>query len=225
MDTNHLLALGDSHLEALKYAADLGILNVGSSHFSIVPGATVVGLRNPNSLTNATNIFRSSLMAQPADAHVIIHLGEVDCGFVIWWREQRYGESVEKQFRESIDAYGQFLDEMLGRGFSKLCITGASLPTIRDEIDLTDAGTKRSEIKISLNQRTELTLRYNSALEELARNMGLGYFDITGAILERSSNLVHEFFLNPDLSDHHLDKKKIVGVWAAKCNAFVDGLL
>ena len=81
--TNQLLALGDSHLDALKYAADLGVLIVRSSCFLIVPGATVVGLRNPNSLTDAVNIFRTSLFNQPVNSHVIIHLGEVDCGFVI----------------------------------------------------------------------------------------------------------------------------------------------
>ena len=81
--TNQLLALGDSHLDALKYAADLGVLSVRSSCFLIVPGATVVGLRNPNSLTDAVNIFRTSLFNQPVNSHVIIHLGEVDCGFVI----------------------------------------------------------------------------------------------------------------------------------------------
>jgi hypothetical protein len=225
MTTNHLLALGDSHLDALKFAADLGILNVMSSCFSIVPGATVVGLRNPNSLTDAVNIFRTSLLTQPVDSHVIIHLGEVDCGFVIWWRAKKYGESVEKQFQESIDAYSQFLDEVLEKGFVRLCIAGASLPTIRDGVDLSDVANKRAEISVSIQQRTELTLRYNDALNELANKLGISYFDITDAVLDRSSNLVHDFFLSPESSDHHLDKQKIVGIWAGKCNSFVGGLL
>lgn len=225
MTTKHLLALGDSHLEALKFAADLGILNVGSSYFSIVPGATVVGLRNPNSLTDAVNIFRTSLLNQPVDSHVIIHLGEVDCGFVIWWREKKYSESVEKQFRESIDAYSQFLDEILEKGFVRLCIAGANLPTIRDGVDLSDVANKRAEISVGIQQRTELTLRYNHALNDLANKLGISYFDITDAVLDQSMNLVHDFFRNPDPRDHHLDKRKTVGVWASKCNAFVGGLL
>lgn len=225
MASGHLLALGDSHLEALKFAADLGILNVASSQFSIVPGATVVGLRNPNSLTDAINIFRSSLLAQPRDSHVVIHLGEVDCGFVIWWRAKKYGESVERQFQESIDSYRQFLVEILESGFVRLCIVGASLPTIRDGVDMSDVANKRAEISISIQQRTELTLRYNQALNELAESLEISYFDITDAVLDRSSNLVHDFFLNPDSCDHHLDKQKIVGIWAGKCNSFLGGSL
>ncbi len=222
--TKHLLALGDSHLEALKFAADLGILNVGSCCFSIVPGATVVGLRNPNSLTDAIGIFRASLLNQPINSHVLIHLGEVDCGFVIWWRAKQYGESVEKQIHESIDGYSQFLDEILEKGFVRLCIAGASLPTIRDGVDLGDVANKRTNINVGLQQRTELTLRYNHALNDLAMKKGISYFDITDSVLDRSSNLVHDFFRNADHCDHHLDKLKTVGIWAGKCNTFVDGL-
>jgi hypothetical protein len=222
MDVKNLFALGDSHLEALNFAADLGILHVASHHFSIVPGATAVGLRNPNSLTDAINIFKSSLLTQPIDSHVITHLGEVDCGFVIWWRAQKYGDSVEKQYRESICAYSQFLDEVLLNGFTKICIAGASLPSIRDGIDLSDVANKRSEINASIRERTELTLRYNHGLNELANKLGISYFDINDVVLDQSSNVVHDFFRNPDPCDHHLDKLKTVGIWASKCNAFID---
>lgn len=223
MANNQLLALGDSHLEALKLAADLGILNIRSSCFSIVPGATAVGLRNPHSLTDALSIFKKTLMAQQVNSHTVIHLGEVDCGFVIWWRAQKYGESIEKQFRASIDAYRQFLDEVLEMGFFKLCIAGASLPTIRDGVDLSVVANKRAEVCVGIRQRTELTFRYNCELDELANKLGISYFDITDAVLDQSSNLVHDFFRNPDSCDHHLDKQKTVGIWAAKCNSFLNG--
>jgi hypothetical protein len=225
MATRHLLALGDSHLEALKLAADLGILSVQTSHFSIVPGATVVGLRNPNSSTDAINIFRASLLNQSTDSHVIIHLGEVDCGFVIWWRAKQYGESIAEQLKESIDAYGQFVNELLEIGFVRICIVGASLPTIRDEVDFGEISNKRAEINIGIGQRTELTFEYNCALSDLARKMGVSYFDITDGVLDRTSNLVHDFFRNQNLWDHHLDPRKTVGIWASRCNAFVGGSL
>lgn len=225
MATNHLIALGDSHLEALKLAADLGILNIRSNYFSIVPGATVVGLRNPNSLTDAINIFRTTLLSQPVDSHLIINLGEVDCGFVMWWRAKKYGESVDKQFQESIDAYHQFLIEVLEMGFTRLCIVGASLPTIRDGVDMSEVANKRSEITVSIQNRTDLTLRYNQALNELASNLNTRYFDVTDAVLDRSLNLVHDFFLNSDPHDHHLDKNKTVGIWAEKCNSFLSSFL
>ncbi|TAM60798.1 hypothetical protein [Rhodanobacter denitrificans] len=218
-----LLALGDSHLDALKFAADLGVLKVNRYSFSIVPGATAVGLRNPNSQTDAVNIFKAALADQPKDSCVIIHLGEVDCGFVIWWRAKEYGENVDAQFRESIRAYKLFLVEILEMGFSRLCIAGASLPTIRDQVDFGDVANKRADVKVALSVRTELTLSYNRELKALADELGIGYFDVTDAVLDRSSRLVHDFYRNPDPSDHHLDRKKTVSVWAAMCNAFVSG--
>jgi hypothetical protein len=225
MITKHLIALGDSHLEALKFAADLNILNVGSSLFSIVPGATVVGLRNPNSLTNAVNVFKESLASQSRDSHVLLHLGEVDCGFVMWWRAVKNGESIEAQVKESLFAYREFLNDVLKMGFTKVCVTGASLPTIRDGVDMSEVANKRGEIAISLQERTNLTLRYNRSLAEMAANLGFGYFDVGNATLDRSSGVVHDFFRNPDPTDHHLDRSKVAGIWAERCNAFVGGSL
>jgi hypothetical protein len=221
--TKHLVALGDSHLEALEFAADLNLLNVGSRHFSIVPGATAVGLRNPNSLTNAIHIFKEALLSQPKHAYVVVHLGEVDCGFVMWWRAQKNGESVEEQFRQSLAAYRQFLVQVRDMGFTRLCVTGASLPTIGDDVNMGEVANKRSEISVSLQDRTDLTSRYNRALAEIAAELDLRYFDVAEATLDRSSGLVHDFFKNSDPTDHHLDKSKMAGIWALSCNAFVAG--
>ena len=221
MAKNHLIALGDSHLEALEFAANLGLLDINSSYFSIVPGATAVGLRNPNSRTDAINIFRNSLQSQPTDSHLVIHLGEVDCGFVMWWRAKTHDESLGMQFQASIDAYAIFLSEALRMGFSRICIAGASLPTIRDETDMSEVANKRNEITTSIRDRTELTLKYNRKLNGLARDFNISYFDITSAVLDRSLNRVHDFFRSSDIFDHHLDKHKTVGIWADKCNSFI----
>ena len=163
-----LIALGDSHLDALKLAADLRLLASDSNEFCIVPGATAVGLRNPNSITDAINIFREALKNKPTSSHILTHLGEVDCGFVIWWRAQKYGDSIDKQFKESIKAYQDFIHEVLASGYRKVCITAASLPTIRDGIDFGTVANKRSEIQVSLHDRTQLTLAYNNTLREFA---------------------------------------------------------
>lgn len=101
-----------------------------SNDFCIVPGATAVGLRNPNSITDALNIFRCVVEKSSKSSYVLIHLGEVDCGFVIWWRAKRYGESIQKQVKESLIVYQDFIRELSSIGYEKICIAGASLPTI-----------------------------------------------------------------------------------------------
>lgn len=217
------LALGDSHLEALSLAKQLNILEVERTEICIVPGATIIGLRNPNSLTDAINIFRSFLIDKPRDSFVLTHMGEVDCGFVFWWRSIKYGESVEVQFKEGLEAYLHFLTEIKSAGFSRLCVAGASIPTIKDGVDMSDVANKRSEITVSLEDRTNLTLRFNKRLAELCRDNGIKYFDLTDVLLDRSSNLVCDYFRNPDARDHHLDKSKVVAIWASKCNDFLCG--
>jgi len=217
------MALGDSHLDVLQFAASLDLLDVENSYFSIVPGATAVGLRNPNSLTDALNIFRCSLSEQKKISHVLVHLGEVDCGFVIWWRAKKYGESIDVQLQASLNAYGVFLREIQQQYSVNLCVAGATLPTIRDGLDLSDVANKRSEIQVSLQLRTELTLRYNDALKAMAQQLGISYFDITDSVLNKSSHMIHDFFRHHDIYDHHLDQNKTVGIWAGQCNLFLAG--
>lgn len=218
-----LLAIGDSHLEVLKLAAELNLLDVAGTDFCIVPGATVIGLRNPNSSTDAVNLFKSFLRPASKHSHVLLHLGEVDCGFVMWWRAKKRGEDIEEQFQQSLHAYGEFVLHILAMGFKHLCITGASLPTIDHGVDMGEVANLRREVSESLHDRTLLTLRYNRALREIADGVGVSYFDISRAVLDRSSNVVHQFFRNSDPRDHHLDGLKTVGIWAEKCNAYLVG--
>lgn len=218
---SNLIALGDSHLEALKFAADLGLLLSDSNEFCIVPGATAVGLRNPNSITDALNIFRRVVAKKNKSSYILMHLGEVDCGFVIWWRAKKYGESIEKQVNDSLMAYQGFIRELRSIGYEKICIAGASLPTIKDGMDFGDVANKRSEIHISIHERTQLTLAYNAALKDFAAHFSVFYFDISDAILNKMENTVCDFFRSSDPTDHHLDKAKACGVWAIACNNFL----
>lgn len=216
-----LIALGDSHLEALKLAADLGLLVSDNNEFCIVPGATAVGLRNPNSITDALNLFRGTLDKKDRTSFILTHLGEVDCGFVIWWRAQKYKESIEKQFTDSLSTYQNFIIELRSIGYKKICITGASLPTIRDGVDYGEVANKRSEIQVSIHDRTKLTLAYNAALKKFADRSSFYFFDIADATLNNKENIVCDFFRNSDPTDHHLDKTKVCGIWAMSCNNFL----
>lgn len=216
-----LLAFGDSHLEALKFAWDLRLLGADRAIFCIVPGATAVGLRNPNSVTNALEIYQTMAKEHRDATHALIHLGEVDCGFVIWWRSMKFGESVERQVDCSIEAYGKFVLDLYRRGLSRVCITGASLPTIRDHAEFGEVANKRREVSVSLAERTALTLDYNERLYQLARETGCEYFDISAGTMNRDDRVVSDHFRNEDPCDHHLDAGRSVGVWAYACNQFL----
>lgn len=223
-EMNKLLAFGDSHLEALKFAWDLKLLQADDAIFCIVPGATAVGLRNPNSVTNALEIFQAAAEEHRDATHALIHLGEVDCGFVVWWRCMKFGESVERQIDCSIDAYGKFVADLYRRGFSRVCITGASLPTIRDHLEFGEVANRRREVTVGLAERTALTLSYNERLHNLARETGSKYFDLSSGTINRDDKIVSDHFRNEDPRDHHLDVGRTVGLWAYACNQFLSSV-
>lgn len=83
-------------------------------------------MRNPNSTTNSVEAFRRALIPPPPGAIPVLQMGEVDCGFVIWYRAEKYGESVEAQMQASVDAYFEFVDELIAAGHSTVVITGAT---------------------------------------------------------------------------------------------------
>jgi hypothetical protein len=212
----NILFLGDSHIGYFRRAVqELGFLP-RQDQFCEVGGATAVGMRNPNSATNALQIFRGFLQHKSRQATVVLQLGEVDCGFVIWYRAKKYNEAIQDQLRESIAAYLAFVFELQYAGFQNIVITGATLPTIRDGQDWGDVANKRRDVTASLKQRTRLTLDYNEVLRSKSRDFGLHYLDITADIIDPVTGTVRHDYLNPDPRDHHLDYGAAGRLWADK---------
>ena len=84
-----ILVLGDSHSN---------VFNLSKKDFLVefIGGATAQGSVNPNSKTNSLNIFTEKLKTLDLSkiSNVIIMLGEVDCGFVIWYRHKKHNISI-----------------------------------------------------------------------------------------------------------------------------------
>ncbi|SFI48637.1 hypothetical protein [Albimonas pacifica] len=206
--------LGDSHAVYLKAAAEGRLLGRRRASFCIVPGATAAGMRNPRSLTDALGRFRASLAwTGPRTLHVI-QLGEVDCGFVIWVRARRLGESIRAQLDASLDAYAGFVREAQRMGRRRIVITAATLPTIRDDAPPGAVAHARREATASLAERTALTFDYNDRLEAMAAALGVDWADATPDLLDPVSGCVAARFRNPDPADHHLALAPAAEVWA-----------
>lgn len=209
--------IGDSHVQSFEIAATLRLIQ-RPSRFLIVPGATAVGLRNPESQTHALAQFSQALLPAQPGIVPVIQLGEVDCGFVMWWRRQTYGECLEAQLQASLAAYAGFVDLLLAAGYPRLVITGAVPPTIRDGQIWGRVARARHEVTASQRERTELTLRYNQALAEMAARRTTAYIDISADILDAETGLVAETYRNPDPRDHHLHPIKSAHLWAVAIN-------
>jgi len=209
--------IGDSHVQAFEIAAAFGLFR-RPSRFLIVPGATAVGLRNPESHTQAIAHFREALLPALPDVVPVIQLGEVDCGFVIWWRAQTLGEPVEPQLVASIKAYACFIDTLIDAGYSRLVVTGAVPPTISDGHRHGVVARARHTVTASLRDRTELTMRYNRLLAEEAARRRISYTDISTHVLDAGTGLIADAYRSPNPRDHHLHPIRGAYAWAEAIN-------
>ena len=219
-----VLFLGDSHTKYFTYAARKGFLGERRTASCIVFGATASGLSNPGSKTGALLKFRQFLREQPDGSVLLLHLGEVDCGFVIWYRAQKYAESVARQMDQSIDAYCGFIDEIRENYDHSLIVTAATVPTIRDNTDWGEVAHLRREVTASLADRTRLTLDFNDELRRRCADRNILFLDITDALIDPITGVVADRFRNPDPADHHLNKRVVSPIWAEVLNPVLTGL-
>ena len=197
----HVLCVGDSHVYVMHLVA------VPRAWFWIegVEGATASGVLNPNSETRSREIFMETLSRGRRWQHVLLELGEVDCGFVIWRRAEREGLSVEQQLQRTLDAYETFIEQVLTMGFAGVTVMSVPLPTIDDPSEWRGhVANARREVKATQLERTQLTLRYNQELARRCARVGVAFVDVTSEQMDPATGLVHSRFIRPTKYDHHL---------------------
>ena len=195
-----ILVLGDSHTSiflhpAIRHAFPKSFFNVIN-----VGGATASGLPNPNSKSQASQKFAEAL-ADTTARRIIVMLGEVDTGFIIWFRAAKYGDSVERVMAQAITNYTVFLSDLKSRAHSLICLS-TPLPTIHDGTDWGEVATARKEVTASQHDRTELTLRFNGQIQAFCESHGIEFISLDAESLGRDG-LVRAELLNPDPNDHH----------------------
>ena len=128
--TERITVIGDSHI--LVFGHYRLRLQFPFKKFDVcsVMGATASGLENPNSKTQAHKIFSEKLNELTRDDVLIIMLGEIDTGFLIWYRAQKYQVSVDEIFNEVVTKYTNFLTE--AKFVYKLIVISVPLPTLQD---------------------------------------------------------------------------------------------
>jgi len=211
-----LVFVGDSHVNYFRHAAKANAFGRRRIGVCAGAGATAVGLRNPNAKTDALKRFSEYLADWPPETIVVIHLGEVDCGFVIWYRAAKYHDSIERQVNESITAYFGFVDSLAARGYRRVIVTGATLPTIADGQYSGEVANARREVTASLAERTQLTLHYNKRLHEEALARDIPFVDISDDLIDSVTGVVKAEFRNANPLNHHLDHARAAASWAQK---------
>lgn len=196
----NVLVLGDSHIgvfagDSLRRAFPAFFFDVCS-----VNGATASGLANPNSQTMAHAKFQAALK-KSCSRRLIVCLGEVDTGFVLWYRAQKYGEPVDAMLNFAVQTYREFLNGIATRGREVICIS-APLPTIKDGVSWGEVARARSEVNATQLQRTDLTLEFNRRMSVVCDSLGVIHLNLDAECLGEGG-LVRPEMLNVDPKDHH----------------------
>jgi hypothetical protein len=202
----HVVCMGDSHIRVFSRINEDGLIPWAWFDVVVAMGATAQGLVNPRSITDALRMFRRRVGAAETWQHLVFLLGEVDCGFLVWYRAQKEGVSVESQVERSLTNFGIFLGEVFERGFEKVSILSVPLPTIPDGHQWGAYIHERSEITATQRERTELTLSYNAQLAEMCSSGPATFVDVTSEQLDPDTGLVASSLLNTDEADHHLNE-------------------
>jgi hypothetical protein len=194
-----VLVIGDSHAKIFHHYSFLCRLPRSHFHVTAKGGATASGLATPKSVTQAYQIFRKALDEIPRNL-VIVQLGEVDTGYVIWYRARKHQASVQDMFDLAIKTYSDFLLEIAAT--DRVMVISAPLPTITDDNDWGEVADLRKEVTTSQKQRTDLTLLFNRRMEEFCRDHGIGYLNLDGACLSEDG-IVHPYYMHANAMDHH----------------------
>ncbi|MDA0989532.1 MAG: SGNH/GDSL hydrolase family protein [Verrucomicrobia bacterium] len=209
-----ILVLADSHGQVFEYIAAGRLVSNTYWDVCIVQGATARGVSNPNSRTQTQRIFKRHVQRRPFDYDVIIvQLGEVDCGFLMWHRWEHGGQPLTKQLEETVQRYGQFVAWVEAQAAGRrLILAGAILPTIRDGQAHGQVANLRSAITATLAERTALTQAYNQRLQGLADTRGFAYVDINSAISDAEGTVRPELLQDARV-DHHLSSARTAPLW------------
>ena len=207
-----ILVLGDSH--SVVFRNWWFRLHMPRTKFElqIVGGATLSGLDNPNSKTQARVKFDTALQTTDA-TKIVTLLGEVDTGFVIWYRAKSHGQSVDHMLRMALDNYEELLSVALQK--APVILISCPLPTIPDGQTWGEVANLRKDVDATQKMRTELTLHFNNSIAAIARK--LGCFAIT---LDREclgeNGLVASRLLNGNPLDHHYSTSAYAKLLAPK---------
>lgn len=207
--------VGDSHVHTVQLAYKLKLFKGQPAKFLSIGGATASGLRmDKESKTGAFKTFTEALVPHNPGYYPILQLGEIDCGFIIWYRAKKYDETPASQLVRSLDTYLQFIRLVRDAGYGRdMLVTSAVLPTILDGQLEGEIAHARSEITATFRERTDLTLDYNAGLAERCAAEGVPFLDVTSRFLDPETRLIDDVYRHPNKLDHHMNPITAGPIW------------
>jgi hypothetical protein len=213
-----VLVLGDSHISVFKHEIFEQQFPRVEFVFCRAGGATASGLENPNVKVKAYDRFLEAIQAE-AYRKVILCLGEVDTGFVIWYRVEKFGADLSSILERTVEAYTRLIQRLAGH-CETLIVYSAPLPTIADDNDWGEVANLRKEIRATQKERTALALRFNQKVEAYCGYHDICYLNLDAECLGENG-LVKVGLMNGDPHDHHYDEEKYALLLAGRLHGLI----
>jgi len=199
------LVIGDSHTAIFKsrwFELFRNIfLNKITFEVTTVQGATISGIENPNSQTKAGSIFKKALSNHTQLKYCIVQIGEVDTGFVLWYKHEKEGIEMNLLFQKSVNRYIKLIEQVRNAGYTPIIIS-TPLPTIKDNCTWGEVANLRKTIKASQIKRTKLTLDFNSSIREFCEKNSILNINLDNISVGRKG-VVKTFLRHYRKNDHH----------------------
>lgn len=215
---NVIHCFGDSHTHLFEYIQQHRLMSRTIIRAVKVGGATARGIANSNSSTQSLRIFQRYIQFVNKKHYILFMLGEIDCGYLAWYRADKYATSIDHQLLESITNYQSYLLKLLDRGYSNLIICSAPLPAILDKENWGDIAEEtlpsiqRQQVKASHRNRTDLTFHYNQLLREFCYEYNIQFLDLEKRTLNLTTKLIDDCYRQDNPSDNHLRNETVVPV-------------
>jgi hypothetical protein len=214
-----ITVLGDSHVKAFRRMREDVPGSDSWIHAVVVTGATALGLANPNSKTNALELFNVALDPVPRSRRTLVMIGEVDAGFLVWRRAAANGTSVEHELQVSLDRYEHYLEGLLAEGRHRLGVVSVLPPTIDDYATWSGLANERRHVTASLAERTDATVAYNAELRRWTAEHRCVYLDLATGAIDPTTGVIRDELRNPDQFNHHLNRRPLSALVAGQLEA------
>lgn len=214
-----ILVLGDSHAGVFEYGFDRGLLGNHYLNCEIVGGATAYGLSNKNSTTKARDKFESGFFRYSDFDTIFIMLGEVDCSVTFWLLADKKNRPVTDFLDLAVRNVASLVDWIKESSANKtIVLVSAPLPSVKDDqVELQSLELRRL-IKATQSERTQLVVKYNKKLHDLAKNKDLPFLDVTDDLLDKNTGLLADYFCRWDAIDHHHSFEHTARIWCDEIN-------
>lgn len=202
---------GDSHVNVFARVNRAGCVPRMYLRGTVVQGATALGLANSKSRTNALEIYSEWLAKAPRRHVLLFLLGEVDVGYLVWKKSEKDGTTPRAVMEEALRRYAAFLSGYHDKGYRIVLVT-VPLPAVRDGEVGGAMEALRPGLRAGQRERTTVTLEYNQALRDWARQHGAYLLDLDADLLDPATGLLREEYHRRDRADNHLEPTAFTGL-------------